>query len=242
MKRIVLLTILILATKAFFSQNQYTIRSSVKVEGLPDEYAGFAESEKTVYMKGNKVKTETVNMMSSTTEFFDGAKVTVLMEQMGNKLGWSDTPENIEKANTSKDKKEEPKPKIEKTNETKMIAGHECVKYIITIPAPKNEKSKQASPPKDMVVIAWINDKIQAPKSYAMARRGGNLGSDEIKGYPFQSEFEMDAQGQKIKFIETVTEVSTDFIPDNVFVPNTDGYNIKSFKEFIESAKNEGKE
>lgn len=228
------------------AQDQYTIRSAVKVEGLPEEYAGFAESEKTVYMKGEKVKTETVNMMTSTTEFFDGKKITMLMENMGNKMGWSDTPENVEKAQNEKEKEKKPeaKPKIEKTNETKMIAGYECVKHIITIPASQEKTDKkQSSAPKDMVIISWITDKIQAPKSYA--NRGGKRGSgamnlDDIKGYAFQTEFEMDAQGMKLKFIETVTEVTTDPIPDNVFVPNTEGYKIQTYKEFMESVKNMG--
>jgi len=241
MKKILFFTSL--GIQFLISQNQFLIRSSVRIEGLPEEYAGFGESEKTVYIKGEKVKSETTNMMSSTTEVFDGKKVTVLVESMGQKMAWSDTPENIESANPKE--KEPVKPKVEKTSETKMIAGYECTKYIITIPAEAQKtdakkKQSNAEPKKDLVIVSWVTDKISRPKSYADGgRRGRNMNIDEseIKGYPFQTEMDFDSQGMKMKYIETVTEVSTDPIPDNVFQVNTDGYTVKTYKEFVESMK-----
>ncbi len=100
----------------------------MKIEGLPAEYAAMGDQETTTYIKGEKNKTEVVGMMGSQTMLFDGKTHTILMDQMGNKSGYTATKEEMDE---TKDKSA-PKPKVEYTSEKKMIAGFECTKAIVT--------------------------------------------------------------------------------------------------------------
>ena len=47
------------------AQESYTIKSSMKMEGLPPEYSGFGDMEMVTYLKGDKYKRETNSMMAS---------------------------------------------------------------------------------------------------------------------------------------------------------------------------------
>jgi hypothetical protein len=231
MKKLITSVALVLAGAVAFAQDNYTIKSSVKIEGLPAEYSAFGESDKITYLKDSKSKVETSNMMGSTIEVFDGSKMTVLMEQMGDKSGWSATKEEMEKTKDDP-KKDAQKPKIETTTEKKTIAGYECVKSIVTV----TDKDK-----KQMKINIWHTDKIKKPVTGSSKKKGGMGGGNfdfaEITGYPMSVDLETENQGMKIKYIETVTEVSTDKLDDGVFVADTDGYKMISFGEYREQLK-----
>lgn len=235
MKKLFLISAGLLLTTAVWSQNCYTIKSSVKMEGLPEEYAGFAESEKTIFIKDNKTKTETTSMMMSQVEVFDGKMMTVITEAMGNKTGWSATKEELEKGGSDDAKKDEPKPKFENTAEKKMIAGYECVKTIVTLSGVGKEKV-------EMKITIWHTDKIKKPEGAtggpkSKRRSSNNFDFKEISGYPMQVEFQTNQQGMDLKYIETVSEVTTDKLEDGTFTVSTEGYKMMTYAEMKEMNK-----
>lgn len=231
MKKIITSAAFVLASVIAVAQDNYTVKSSVKIEGLPAEYSAFGESDKVTYIKDNKSKVETSNMMGSTIEVFDGNKMTVLMEQMGDKSGWSATKEEMEKAK-EEPKKDAVKPKVETTTEKKAIAGYDCVKSIVTV----TDKDK-----KQMKINIWHTDKIKKPVTGSSKKKGGMSGGNfdfaEITGYPMSVDFETENQGMKIKYVETVNEVSTEKLDDAVFKADTEGYKMMTYAEYREQIK-----
>ncbi|MCE3228529.1 MAG: hypothetical protein K0S32_3080 [Bacteroidetes bacterium] len=223
----------ILIAGAAFAQD-YTIKANVKVDGLPPEYAAFGESEKTTTIKGEKTKIEIASMMASSTEVFDGKKMTVITEAMGNKSGWTATKEEMDKVK-EEPKKDEVKPKVELTSEKKTIAGYECSKAVITAIEPKDKK--------EVKFIVWYTDKIKKVSSASSKKRKGGMGGGsiefkEVPGYAMSTEFEMEAPGMgKIKYVETVSEVSTAGVDDSAFKISTDGYPMKTYTEYMEEMK-----
>ena len=208
------------------AQDSYTIKMSVKAEGLPPEYSAYAEQDILTHIKGDKLKTERNGMMGGSTSFYDGKKMTTIMETMGNKLGYTATKEELE--STDKNQKTD-KPKIEYSSDKKMIAGYECTKAIMTsIDADKKEAK----------TILWITDKIkyQHPEANKAAGKG-MMDLSDLKGYPLGMEMNQNAQGMEIKIIMTTTEILTTPIDDSVFVLNTDGYTMMSYKEMMEKQK-----
>jgi len=240
MKKFSMIALSLMFTASLIAQDNFTIKSSVKMDGLPEEYAAFAESDKTVMMKGNKSKTETTTMMSSSIELFDGKTTTMLQEYMGNKSGWTATMEEVEAESKDDTKKDDPKPVFEKTSEKKMIAGYECVKTIVKVTGKDNDK-------KDFTldIHIWHTDKIKKPqtansssnKPKRRSMSGGGFDFKEISGYPMQIEFKTKQQGMDLTYIETVSEVSTAAIDDSEFNVSTDGYKMMTYKEMKEQMK-----
>jgi hypothetical protein len=228
MKKLLIIASLAFGINALNAQDNVTVKMSVKVEGLPEEYAGMAENDVVVYMKGDKTKREVTSMMGSQIYLNDGQTTTALMEQMGNKQGWTMTKaeqEADEKENAGK----KTKPTIEYTNEKKTIAGYECTKSIVTSQTGKDKEKK------DVKTDVWFTEKIKAPKG---ARRN-DMGPDisELKGFPMQMEMAMNQGGMELKMISTVTEVDTKPIDDSVFKVNTEGYKMMSYKEMKDQMK-----
>lgn len=214
------------------AQENYTIKMSMKIEGLPPEYAGFGEQETVTYIKGDKTKTEISSMMFNQTVVFDGKKQTTLSDAMGNKTGYTASKEELD----AMDKKEKPetKPKIEYTSEKKIIAGQECVKAIIT----STDKDK-----KDKTVIVWVTEKIKydMSKNKKMGGRGMNDFGD-LKGYPLEIEMSTNQNGMDMKILITATELSLTPVDDKVFNISTEGYTMMSLKEFMDKSKaNQGR-
>ncbi|MBL7900717.1 MAG: DUF4412 domain-containing protein [Bacteroidia bacterium] len=210
-----------------FSQDSYTIKMTLKIEGLPPEYAGFGEQEMVNYMKGDLYKNETSSMMGSSSTCFDGKLITSITDQMGNKTGYTATKEEIDAANP-KDGQE--KPKIEYTSESKKIAGYDCTKAIMTSISADGKENK---------VIVWVTDKIKS--SAAKGRRTGGRGMQmdfgELKGYPLMIEATQNQNGNDMKIIITATEVSTAPLEDAVFTINTEGYTMMSYQQMMENMK-----
>src|SRR5687767_13597315 len=101
MKKLIIIAALAIGITPLSAQDNMTVKMSVKVEGLPEEYAGMAENDVVTYLKGEKSKTEVTSMMGSQIYLNDGSMTTALMEQMGNKTGWTMT-----KAEQEADEKE----------------------------------------------------------------------------------------------------------------------------------------
>ena len=213
------------------SSDCYTIKMSIKAEGLPAEYAAFGEIEMVSYNKGEKSKSETSSMMFSNVVYFDGKLITNLSESMGNKTGYTATKEEME--GLDKNKAAENKPKIEYVNDKRTIAGYECTKAIVTS-IDKDKKERQT--------IVWFTDKLKPLNSNIRRanRRGMAVDLSDLKGMPLAMESTMNMQGMEVKSVMIATEVSNKQIDDAVFVPNTEGYTMLTFKEFQEKMRSMG--
>jgi hypothetical protein len=204
----------------------HTVKMSMKMEGLPAEYAAYGEQEITTYMKGERSKTEMASMMGSSTVFYDGKTMTSLTDAMGNKMGFTATKAELEATNKTE---AGDKPKIEYVNEKKTIAGYECGKAIVTTVG-KDKKENKAT--------VWYTDKIKSNHSEASKARGrGSLDLSDLKGYPLSMEMNMNQNGMDVKIIMTATEVSTNPIDDSVFAISTEGYKMMTYKEMQEKQK-----
>lgn len=223
-----LITAAITASSALLNaQDTYTIKMSLKMEGMPAEYAAYGEQDIVTQVKGEKTKTEVSSMMFSSISYADGKSFTTLSESMGNKTGFTATKEEMDAE--EKKAKDEVKPKIEYTTEKKTIAGYECTKAIITT----LDKDK-----KENKVTVWFTEKLKASVSAAKrAARGGNLNFGDLKGVPLGIEASQSANGMELKMVMTATEVSTAAIDDSVFVPNTEGYTMSSYKDWMDKMK-----
>lgn len=230
MKKIIIAAILVCGLSSLNAQDNYTVKMLIKVEGLPEEYAAMAENEVVVYMKGEKSKSEITSMMMNQTTVNDGLVSTTVMEQMGNKTGWTMTKAEME-ADEKENEAKKTKPTIEYTTEKKTIAGYECTKAIVTSLMGKEKKEQQST--------VWFTEKIKQPSSKVSAKKGMMGGPDlsSLKGFPMQTEMSMNQQGMEMKVVSTVTEVSTNAIDDSIFKVNTDGYKMMTYTELKETMK-----
>lgn len=229
MKKIITSVALALFTTAVMAQD-YTIKTYVKVDGLPPEYAGFAEQDIVSYIKGEKYKREETSMMGSSTSAFDGKKLTVISEQMGEKSGYTATKEELDAAKKT-EKEKEVKPKIEYLSDKKTIAGYECSKAVMTVTG-KDKKEEQK-------ITLWVTEKIKMPenKGGTGGRRSMSMDFGDLKGYPLEIEFATKGDGQEIKVVVTTSEVLTTNIEDAVFNVSTEGYKMSTYKEHQEKMK-----
>lgn len=228
MKPLIIFLSLLLATLLSPAQDCYTIKMTLKIEGLPPEYAGFGEQDMVNYLKGELYRNETNSMMGTSSTCFDGKMLTVLMEQMDKKSGYTASKEEMEAA--SKDEPQD-KPRIEYFNENKTIAGYECSKAILTSTGKDGKENK---------VTVWITDKIKSPvaKGRRMGGRGMQMDFGELKGYPLQIETAQNQNGMDMKIVISATEVSTAKIEDGFFKLNTEGYTMMTYAQYKESMKN----
>ncbi|MEO6305044.1 MAG: hypothetical protein ABIP51_17940 [Bacteroidia bacterium] len=226
MKKIITSAALLFITACAIAQDNYTVKMNMKIEGLPPEYAGFGEQEMVNYVKGEKYKNEVSSMMLTSISAFDGAKLTSVTEQMGNKSGYTATKEELDAA--AKTEKAEPKPKIEYTTEKKMVAGYECTKAILTV----TEKDK-----KENKMNVWVTEKIKHTPGKKSGGRGMSMDFGDLKGYPLEIEMSTSQQGMDMKILITATEVSTAPIDDAIFTVSTDGYKMISYKEMQDKMK-----
>lgn len=224
MKKIIVFATLFLSFSTFKAQESNTIKMSVKTEGMPEEYAAYGEQEITTWIKGEKSKMELSSMMFSSISYFDGKTYTFLSESMGNKTGYAATKEEMESIDGKED--EGAKPKIEYLSDKKTIAGYECSKAIITT-LDKDKKEEK--------MTVWYTDKIKFNETKKKGK--GMFDFGDLKGYPLAVEANKSFGAMNLKLIMTATEVLTTPIDDSVFKPVTDGYTLKSYKEFKETMK-----
>jgi len=212
-----------------FAQD-YTIKTSFKMEGLPPEYAAMGEQEIVTYLKGEKSKTEMTSMMGSNTVYFDGKVLASLSDAMGNKSGFTATKQELEAMDKEKP---QTKPTIKYTGEKKQIAGYECSKALVTT-VDENKKEN--------ITTIWYTDKIKHDQSMASKARGRNsLDLSELKGYPLGMEMAMNNQGMEMKINMMATEVTEGPLDEKIFTPETGGYKMMSYKEAMEMQKSMGR-
>lgn len=225
MKQFITAASLVLISAFSFSQENYTVKMKMKIDGLPPEYAGMAEQETVTQIKGEKSRTEVNGMMGTQIMVFDGKTQISLNDAMGNKTGFTATKEELEAASNS-DK--EAKPKVEYTTEKKTIAGYECTKAIVT----SKDKDK-----KENKVTVWVTDKI---KHDMKGRKGGGrnmMDFGDLKGYPLEIEMASNQGGMDMKILITATDISTAPIADDVFKVDTTGYKMYTYKEYQQKMK-----
>jgi hypothetical protein len=188
----------------------------MKLEGLPPEQAAMiGDMETKVTFKNGKSLTEMTSMMFTNQTLSDENGVLMLMEQMGNKMAIKQTKEEIEKEEAKiKDKPADPK--IEYVNETKMIAGYECKKAIITSVGKDKKEEK---------IEMWYSDKFENPNKEGKGRGQGIMKG--LKGVPF--EYAGGQGGMKFKMV--AKEVSIEPVADSKFVLSAEGYKMMTADE-----------
>ncbi|MBX3163896.1 MAG: hypothetical protein KF900_05405 [Bacteroidetes bacterium] len=227
-KKIISTAIIIIASLTGFSQENYTIKMSMKMEGLPPEYASMGEMDITTYIKGEKTRIDISSMMVNGTTVSDGKVQTSVMETMGNKIGYTTTKEEIDVY--VKKEKMSGKSKIEYTNEKKTIEGYECTKAIMRIAT----KEKQ-----EMEMTVWVTDKMKVNmKNSASVSAYGGMNMEELNGYPLEIRMTSSQGGMEITMVYTATEVKVEnSLDDSLFVLDTNGYKMISYKDFLKTGQ-----
>jgi len=226
MKKIIIASVLAFSFLSINAQDNLTIKSTMKLEGMPEGYEGMSESDMVVFIKGDKSKTEVSSMMGTQTFVNDGKKTTILIDQMGNKMGYVITKEEQELEEKNEPKNTE-KPTIEYVDEKLTVAGYECKKAMITNVSGK-EKVKT-------VTTVWYTDKIKSQANKKQSKNMPDFG--ELTGYPMKYEGPFNIMGMELKRVVTATEVSESNIDEATFVPSTEGFNLKTYKELKEESK-----
>jgi hypothetical protein len=221
-KQNIVLALFFFLSLSFLAQENYTIKMAMRMEGLSPEMAAMGDMEITNYVKGDKIKSETVGMMGTRTMLIDGEKLTALNDRMGNKTGYTATRAELDEADKNS---KNLKTKFDYTSEKKTIAGYECTKVLVT-----NVREKEES-----VAVFWVTDKINLKNNRMMRAQGGKdaLDLSELKGYPLSMEIDQQFNGQNLKMILTATSVSIGPLEDKLFTVNTEGYNMISYKEML---------
>lgn len=204
------------------SLNAQTIKEGyvlydMKIEGMPaDQAAMLGDMETKLYFKNGKVMSEVTSMMFSQQMTVDEKGMTMLMEQMGNKIAVKQTKEEMEKE-AAKTKDKTPDPKIEYFDETKSIAGYDCKKAVVTMVNPKDKKEEKME--------MWYCEKFDNPNKEGKGK--GQAMMKGLKGMPFEYS---GGQGA-MKFKMTAKEVSTDPVSDSKFELSTEGYKVMTMDE-----------
>lgn len=186
----------------------------MKMEGVSaEEAAMFGDMETKIYFKNGVTLSETTSMMGSSQTLINDNGILMLQEQMGNKMAIKQTKEEMDKEAA---KTKSPEPKIEYLADTKMIAGYECKKAIVTM-AGKDKKEEKME--------IWYNDKFENFNKEGKGRGQGGLKG--LKGMPF--EYNMSFGPMKMKM--TVKEVSLEPVADSKFNLSTEGYKIMTMDE-----------
>lgn len=151
---------------------------------------GMLPTDANMSFKGDMFMVETTGGMFDQKTISDSKKQesTMLMDMMGNKVAVK-----ITKADIEKEKNKGAKPKVEITNETKMIAGYNCTKAIV--------KAEGAEPAE-----IWFT------KDLAI-NNGFSQGYDGIDG--MMLEYSVSQKMFTMKM--TCTEIKADKVDDKVF-------------------------
>jgi GLPGLI family protein len=188
----------------------------MKIEGMPPEQAAMlGDMESKMTFKNGKVLNEMTSMMFTNQVAVDEKGMTMLMEQMGNKIAVKQTKEEMAKEE-AKSKEKPVDPKIEYTEETKTIAGYECKKANITTVGKDKKEEK---------IEMWYCDKFENPNKDGKGRGQGIMKG--LKGMPF--EYSGGQGGMKFKMV--AKEVSVDPVSDSKFELSTEGYKLMTMDE-----------
>lgn len=213
------ITIMVLSVLSLSAQiKEGYIIYDMKIEGLPPEQAAMVgDMETKLTFKNGKSLTEMTSMMFTNHTLVDDNGMVMLMEQMGNKIAVKQTKEEMEKAE-AKVKDETPEPKVEYTNETKVIAGYECKKVVITMVSKDKKEEKME---------IWCCEKFDNPNKEGKGR--GQHILKGLKGIPFEY-----SGGQGVMSFKMIAkEVSVDTVPDAKFELSTEGYRLMSMDNLM---------
>lgn len=188
------------------------IKYAITYEDLDPQYKGQVPTEMITYVKDGKFRMDQVSPMYTmgSVVLEDGSAI-VLIDVMGQKLATQQSKEDIEKAKTeakeSGDLKDS-EPVVEKTDETKTIAGYKCTKYNVTTDGETME--------------VFVTEDIAMPASYY-----DNSQVKGVKGVPMQ--YTMSTQGMNMTM--TAKEVKKGGVNNSMFMI-TDDYQKLSAEEF----------
>ncbi len=221
MKTLVKVLCVVMALLVSFSVNAQkkekafagSIKYSITYEDLDPQYKGQVPTEMITYVnKDGKVRADQISPMytMSAISLTDGGAI-ILFDVMGQKLAMQQTKEDIEKAKSeakeSGDLKDS-EPVVEKTDETKTIAGYKCTKYNVTTDGETME--------------VFVTEDIPMPDNYYE-----NSQVKGVKGVPMQ--YTMTSQGMNMTM--TAKEVKKGGVNSSMFMI-TDDYQKVSPEEF----------
>lgn len=221
MKTIVKVLCVVMALLVSFSVNAQkkekafvgSIKYSITYEDLDPQYKGQVPTEMITYVnKDGKVRADQISPMytMSAISLTDGGAI-ILFDVMGQKLAMQQTKEDIEKAKSeakeSGDLKDS-EPVVEKTDETKTIAGYKCTKYNVTTDGETME--------------VFVTEDIPMPDNYYE-----NSQVKGVKGVPMQ--YTMTSQGMNMTM--TAKEVKKGGVNNSMFMI-TDDYQKVTPEEF----------
>lgn len=198
-KNILLFMLLMLLNNLAFSQStsEGFIKYSVNYNSDNPQYKDmFKNSTMSIQFKNDNSRIEMNLGIIKNTTITIGNKTTILTDAMGQKYKMESTPD-LEKSKKLNDDLYE----IQYTNETKMIAGYECKKAIITLK--KDNKSMEM----------WYTDKL-----FPMAYKNTQYSKFKA-GCPM----EYSMKEKDMDFTLTAIEVNTNPVSDDIFVI-PDGY------------------
>jgi GLPGLI family protein len=189
-----------------------TYKISFPGADIPAEAVSMMPKVATVMVKGNMIKSTLVMGMGKQISISNGEDKTVvnLIEAMGQKFAIESTPEEIEKELSKYETT------IEITEETKKIAGLECIKAIVHA---KNTKTGKIND-----ITAYYTTKYKIGEIYK--------GKAMFNGIPgIMMQYEIDANGMKMVF--TASNIKKQKVKDEEFnIP--EGY-TKTTKEELQA-------
>ncbi|HET7115790.1 MAG TPA: DUF4412 domain-containing protein [Hanamia sp.] len=197
-----------LSVKAQKTLNEGTLVYSMSVETGSDQpkMADMLDgATTTIYLKGNKSKTELVSSLGREATIYDASKGTgvILKDYSGQKLMITLTAANWEENNKKYDGIV-----FENTGETATIAGFKCEKAIAKL---KNGTS---------FTVFYTTEVKPTNKSYDAQFK-------TLPGLPIQYEM----QSAKMKFKFTLSKISYNPVPLSIFEIPKSGYRVLTYEE-----------
>jgi hypothetical protein len=173
-------------------------------EGMDEQYKAMMPTEATIYFKNDKSRTEMQMAMMNMVNIYDlkDNSMITLMDMMGKKQAIkTDMKKEMEKSNADDYK-------VDITKESKVIAGYNCIKAIIT--------GKD-----DLKFELWFTREIEA-------RNSANTQFKGIDGFPMKYEVPVPNMEGSMK-MECKSIKSEKVSDDKFIIP--EGYEIKTQEE-----------
>lgn len=188
--------------------NEGTLVYNVSVEtgsGEPKIADMFDGATTTIYLKGNKSRTELVSSLGREATIYDAANGTgvILKDYSGQKLMITLTAANWAQNNSKYEGIV-----FQKTGETQKIAGFNCNKAVAKL---KNGES---------FIVYYTTEVNPANKSYDAQFK-------TLPGLPVQ--YEMETSKMKLKF--TLSSINYNPLPASMFEIPTSGYRVLTYDE-----------
>lgn len=142
-------------------------------------------TESIVYFKDNLMKMEMSLPMGKTTFISDHAtgKGTMLMDMMGNKFSVK-----MDKSDLEKEKKSKENTKVTFPGETKLIAGYNCKKAIVTFHTPEGDKTMDT----------WFTNELKIKNSFSSQIEG--IDGFLMEFYTTQNGMSMKMKARSLEF------------------------------------------